>query len=120
YFAACDVFVLASIMEAAGNVLFEAMAAGRPVVCTDSGGPGEYIVDGETGYVVPVGDTAAMAARIGMLLGDPALQDRLGQEGHRRTVGEFGYDRMVTDLVRVYRDVLAERHRLTPVPAPSL
>lgn len=113
YFAACDALVLASIMEAAGNVLFEAMAAARPVICTDSGGPPEYVRDGQTGYVVPVGDSRAMADRIGAILDDPTLGDRLGQEGRRRTVGEFAYSRMVSDLMTVYEEVLnaQRRHR---------
>jgi glycosyltransferase involved in cell wall biosynthesis len=106
YFAACDVFVLASLVEAAGNVLFEAMASGRPVVCTDSGGPAEYVRDGETGFVVPVSDPAAMAARIGELLRQPALGDRLGAEGRRGTIGEFDYARMVQDIIGVYREAL--------------
>ena len=113
YFAACDMFLLASIMEAAGNVLFESMASGRPVVCTDSGGPGEYVCDGETGYVVPVGDPDAMAARVRELLDDPARCEALGREAHRRTVGEFDYDCMVADLIAVYDETLTrapERH----------
>lgn len=109
YFAACDVFVLASIVEAAGNVLFEAMAAGRPVVCTRSGGPPEYVRDGETGFVTPVGDPGAMSTRIAQLLDDPALQDRLGAEGRRRTIGEFAYDRMVQDIIGVYDETLRSR-----------
>jgi glycosyltransferase involved in cell wall biosynthesis len=109
YFSACDVFVLASTIEAAGNVLLEAMAAARPVVCTASGGPAEYVRDGETGYVVPVGDVAALAARIGTLVGDPALADRLGERGHRVAQGRHGFERMISDIVAIYRDVLAER-----------
>jgi glycosyltransferase involved in cell wall biosynthesis len=106
YFAACDVFALASVMEAAGNVLFEAMASARPIVCTDAGGPGEYVVDGQTGFVVPVADSEALASRIRLLLDDPVLADRLGAEGRRRTIDEFDYDRMVSDLLEVYREVL--------------
>jgi glycosyltransferase involved in cell wall biosynthesis len=106
YFAACDVFALASVKEAAGNVLFEAMASGRPVVCTDAGGPGEYVVDGQTGFVVPVADPQALASRILQLLDDPALADQFGAEGRRRTIDEFDYDRMVSDLLDVYREVL--------------
>lgn len=106
YFAACDVFVLGSILEAAGNVLFEAMASGRPIVCTDAGGPREYVSDGETGFVVKVGDTRGMARRIGLVLRDPGLQEALGQEARRRTLGEFDYDRMISDLIEVYRDML--------------
>jgi glycosyltransferase involved in cell wall biosynthesis len=109
YFAACDVFVLASIVEAAGNVLFEAMAAGRPVVCTDSGGPPEYVRHGETGFVVPVADPSAMSARIRQFLDDPELGDRLGLEGRRSTVGEFDYKRMVQDIIKVYDEVLVTR-----------
>lgn len=105
-FAASDIFVLASLVEAAGNVLFEAMSAGRPVVCTDSGGPAEYVTDGETGFVVPVADPRAMAEKIGRLLDDPALQERLGREGRRRTCTEFDYGRMVSDIVEVYRETL--------------
>lgn len=111
YFAACDMFLLASILEAAGNVLFEAMASGRPVVCTDAGGPQEYVADGETGFVVPVGDTAALGARISQLLTDEELRESLGREAERRTRGEFDYDRMVTDLIAVYDETLRPHRR---------
>jgi glycosyltransferase involved in cell wall biosynthesis len=106
YFAACDMLVLASITEAAGNVLFEAMSSGRPVVCTSSGGPQEYVVDGETGFVVPVGDVDAMTRRIRLLLERPALQEQIGREAHRRAVSELSYDRMVADVIEVYEDML--------------
>jgi glycosyltransferase involved in cell wall biosynthesis len=106
YFAACDVFALASSVEAAGNVLFEAMASARPVVCTNAGGPQEYVADGETGFVVPVADVEALRSRIGRLLADPALRDGLGREGRRRTLTQFTYDRMVGEVIDVYEDVL--------------
>jgi glycosyltransferase involved in cell wall biosynthesis len=111
YFSACDVFVLASTLEAAGNVLLEAMGAARPVVCTASGGPAEYVRDGDSGFVVPVGDVAALASRLRLLLDDPALADRLGARGHQLAQGEFEYERMTGDIVRLYHDVLAERAR---------
>jgi glycosyltransferase involved in cell wall biosynthesis len=47
-----------------------------------------------------------MAERIRLLLEDPALQDALGLEARRRTVGEFDYDRMVADLMELYEGVL--------------
>jgi glycosyltransferase involved in cell wall biosynthesis len=109
YFAACDVFVLASTLEAAGNVLLEAMAAARPVVCTASGGPTEYVRDGETGFVVPVGDVPALAARLRLLLDDPALAYRFGEQGLRLAQDGYGFDRMTGDIVRLYHDLLAER-----------
>jgi phosphatidylinositol alpha-1,6-mannosyltransferase len=117
YFAACDVFVLASIVEAAGNVLFEAMAAGRPVVCTDAGGPAEYVSDGETGFVVPVGDDRAIATRLEQLLDNPSLADQLGREGRRRTIDQFDYRRMITDLLDLYREALEIGRRGASVQA---
>jgi len=102
YFAACDVFVLASRVEAAGNVLLEAMAAGRPVVTTASGGPGEYVRHDRTGFVVPVNDDSAMAERLALLLDDPALQDRLGAEGRRVADEEHDYDALVRGFMNAY------------------
>jgi L-malate glycosyltransferase len=111
YFAAGDVFVLASTVEAAGNVLLEAMSAARPVVCTASGGPAEYVRDGETGFVVPVGDVAALASRLARVLDDPALARRLGEEGRRLAQDGLAFDQMTSHIVRLYHDVLAERAR---------
>ena len=108
FFAACDVFVLASTLEAAGNVLLEAMASARPVICTASGGPGEYIHHGETGFVVPVADVTALADRIRLLLDKPALGDQLGAAGRSRALGRLDSQRMVGDIVRIYDDVVAE------------
>jgi glycosyltransferase involved in cell wall biosynthesis len=104
YFAACDVFVLASRIEAAGNVLLEAMAAGRPVVTTASGGPAEYVRNDRTGFVVPVDDDSAMSERIGLLLDEPALQDRLGTEGRRVADKEHEYGA----LLRGFRDAYGQ------------
>jgi glycosyltransferase involved in cell wall biosynthesis len=106
YFAACDVFIHASLTEAAGNVVLEAMSAGRPVVCTDSGGPGEFVRDGQTGFVVPVADVEAIAARVKFLLQNATVCDQLGAAGRRRAVAEYSYDRMTGDIIDVYQDLL--------------
>jgi glycosyltransferase involved in cell wall biosynthesis len=112
FFAACEIFVLASVLEAAGNVLFEAMASARPIVCTAAGGPAEYVRDGVSGFVVPVGDAPAMTDRLHVLLQDPALRDRLGREGRRLALDEYAYPRLVKDIVSVYDRVLGERRAL--------
>ena len=111
YFAACDLFVLASLVDAAPNVILEAMSAGRPVVTTASGGAGEFTKDGETGFVVPVADTGALAARIQSLLSNPALCEQFGAEGRRRAVIEFSNGRMASDIIDVYRDLMSEGPR---------
>jgi phosphatidylinositol alpha-1,6-mannosyltransferase len=109
FFGACEIFVLASVLEAAGNVLFEAMAAARPIVCTAAGGPSEYVEDGVSGYVVPVRDIEALSARMGELLADPALRDRLGATGRQRALTQYAYPRLVRDIIAVYDEVLEQR-----------
>jgi glycosyltransferase involved in cell wall biosynthesis len=66
-----DVFLLPSLSEGISNAALEAMAAGLPVVSTDCGGMVEVIRDGIDGFVVPVGDSAAMADRLALLDSDP-------------------------------------------------
>jgi len=68
-------------VEGLGIVYLEASASGLPVVGGDSGGAPDAILDGETGYVVPGRDVAAIARRIAELLADPAGAAALGEKG---------------------------------------
>jgi L-malate glycosyltransferase len=88
-------------------VILEAMAAGRPVVTTDAGGPGEYVRNGRTGFVVPVEDDAAFSERLARLLDDPDLQDRMGAAGREVAVGEHAYARLVDGFVNAYERALS-------------
>jgi phosphatidylinositol alpha-1,6-mannosyltransferase len=68
-------------VEGLGIVYLEASATGLPVVGGDSGGAPDAILDGETGYVVPGGDPAAVAQRVIELLKDPAKAKAMGEKG---------------------------------------
>jgi glycosyltransferase involved in cell wall biosynthesis len=80
YMSRCAVFVLSSVHEGLGSVLIQAMAGGAPVISTDCPyGPSEIIAaPGSDGELVPVGDVAALAAKIGALLDDPAQRRAMG------------------------------------------
>ena len=104
FFAAADVFLHGAITEAAGIVLIEAMASGCPVVCTDAGGPVEYIEDGVTGFVVPVADAQAMAAKAAWLLDHPREAAQFGTAGRSRAVQRFGRQKMLDAVIDVYRE----------------
>jgi glycosyltransferase involved in cell wall biosynthesis len=117
YFAACDMFVLASRLEAAGNVLLEAAASGRPVVCTDAGGPAEYVRDERTGFVVPVEDVAAIRERVRLLLENPALMEELGRNARLIAERDHAYSRLMADYLAVYGRVLESRGRAEPAGA---
>jgi glycosyltransferase involved in cell wall biosynthesis len=105
YFAASDVFAHGALHEAAGIVLIEAMASGCPVVCTDAGGPAEYVQNGTTGFVVPVRDAESMAAKIGWLLDHPSAREQFGRAARNLAMNRFGRERMIRELIEVYTSV---------------
>lgn len=107
--AAADLFVLPSHREGLPLCLVEAHAMSRASVAFDTGGNGEVIADGESGVLVTLGDTAALAARLGELLDDPLRREQLGGEARRRFLDLFTHERMVVDYVEVYERLLATR-----------
>jgi len=106
YFAAADLFVHAAVLEAAGNVILEALASGCPVVTTDCGGPSEYLTEGTTGFIVPIGNPQAIADRIGLLLSDSALRERLSTSARREAENRYSYARMIAELTSIYHSAL--------------
>ncbi len=105
FYAACDVFVLPSVerSEAFGVVQLEAMAAGKPVICTELGTGTSFVnVDGETGLVVPPRDAPALAAAITRLLDDADLRARMGAAGRARVRQAFTIEKMVERVMAVY------------------
>lgn len=82
--AASDVVMLCSEKEGIPRVIMEAMALQKPVVATNVLGTQELVVDGETGFLVPLGDTNAMAEKIKLLAGDSSLRQRMGTYGLER------------------------------------
>ena len=85
YYQLCDVFVLPSECEPWGLVVNEVMSVGKAVIVSDQVGAGADLVeDGRNGFVVPVGDVAALADRLGRLATNPGLAARMGEESRRR------------------------------------
>src|SRR6267143_2493103 len=83
YYVAADVTVVPSYYESFGMVALEAMACGSPVIASRVGGLVTTVRDGVTGFLVPEGDVAALAERIGVLTADADLRWRVGREGVR-------------------------------------
>lgn len=70
--------------ELLGLVLLESMACGTPVICTHVGAMPEFVEHGVTGFIVPPNDPAALAEKVALLVGDPALSRRMGAAGRAR------------------------------------
>ena len=100
---ASDILVHASITgEPFGQVVIEAMAAGKPVVATNGGGIPEIVCDGETGILVPMGDAAAMADAIARLLLEPSTAFAMGQAGRRRVFDHFTVGHTARKVEAIY------------------
>lgn len=104
--ASFDLLVLASLHEGLPNAVMEAMAAGVPVVATAVGGTRELIADGETGYLVPPADAAALSERITFALANAADRDRVAAAGRRFINAEFGMGRMVAAVEKLYDELM--------------
>lgn len=96
--AELDLLMMSSVTEGLPLTVYEAFAARVPVVSTDAGGIAEVVRDGETGFVVPVGDADALAIAALRVLDDPALAGRLRRRafevvdaGHRPEIFRDGY-----------------------------
>lgn len=80
YYSAALTVVVPSHYESFGLVALEAMACGRPVVASETGGLAFLVRDNETGFHVPAGDAPALADRLRRLVEDEVLRVRLGRQ----------------------------------------
>jgi glycosyltransferase involved in cell wall biosynthesis len=102
-----DVLWLGSEYEGQSNAILEAMAAGVPVIATDIAGNRDLVVDGTTGYLVPVGDRFEFTRRTHWLLDDAALRGRMGEAGRQQVLSEFTVEKMVERHAGMYRGLVS-------------
>jgi glycosyltransferase involved in cell wall biosynthesis len=108
FYAAFDALVLPSGNEGTPVSAIEALAAGRPVVATRVGGVPDVIREGEDGFLVEAGDTEQLAERLAELAHDPALRERMGEQGRARVLPRYAVERLVDDVDRLYLSLLSE------------
>jgi sugar transferase (PEP-CTERM/EpsH1 system associated) len=112
-----DVFVLPSLAEGMSNGILEAMATGLPVVATRVGGNPELVSDGESGFLVPPGDSRALAEAIGRYVREPELAREHGAAARRRVETEFSVAQMVDRYAALYAAVTHGGRRGNEPPA---
>jgi len=105
--AACDVFSLPSTKrEGLARAIIEAMAYRVPPVVTNCGGSPELVVDGESGFVVPIKDARALADAFEKLYRDPDLRQRMGNAARERIGTEFRNEDTVKKTIALYEELV--------------
>lgn len=100
--AGLDVLVCPSDHEPFGMIVLEALAAGTPVVASDSGGPAEILEHERSGLLFPTGNADALAGAVLRLIDDPDLSRRLEEEGRRRVRQAFASARYAREVEALY------------------
>jgi glycosyltransferase involved in cell wall biosynthesis len=107
FYAGLDLFLVPSLSEALGLSAIYAMAYGLPVIATNVGGLPDVVADGQTGWIIPPGDAAALAAAIADAASDPVRLGRMGQQGRERA-RLFSTEITVEKTEALYHRVLQE------------
>lgn len=120
YYAAVDIVVHASISpEPFGMVVPEAMAAGRPIIASDAGGPHEVVGHGIDGLLFPPGDVRELERAILTLADDDSLRARMGEAGKHKASIRFGIDENAAQVAALYERLLTTHSDQTLVTAVS-
>jgi glycosyltransferase involved in cell wall biosynthesis len=107
--AAFDLFVLSSDTEGFSLALVEAMASGRSIVATRSGGPETLVADGQTGLLVPPKDPTSLANAILSLVDDAPWRERLATAAQAAVTERFDSARMIGEYARLVESVMKPR-----------
>ena len=103
--AACDVTVLSSTaVETFSMAMLESMAMGVPVIASDIGGLSEAVIDGETGFLFPVGDIEALATALNLAKKNPEEMKRLGHESSKFVRENFSEEEMINGTRSLLKD----------------
>jgi sugar transferase (PEP-CTERM/EpsH1 system associated) len=113
----CDVYVNCSSFEGMSNTILEAMAAGRPVVATAVGGNPELVREGDTGFLTPPRDEAALAGRIERLLEDDALRAEMGAAARKIIARDHPIARTVDAYNNMYLESIFRRELRASEPS---
>ncbi|TML83491.1 MAG: glycosyltransferase family 4 protein [Actinobacteria bacterium] len=107
FYAAFDGMILTSVNEGTPVSAIESLAAGRPVVATRVGGVPDVVDDGEDGFLVDPGSTEQLADRLEELARNPELREQMGERGRARVPSRYAVTRLVEDMDRLYKSLLA-------------
>jgi len=108
YYLRSDIFILPSYNEGQPFVILEAMAAGLPVITTDTGAIKETVIDGENGFIVEKGNPQQIAEKIILLIEKKNTRREMGSKNRERFLKYYTKDRFSDNLGKVFEKAIAE------------
>ena len=101
-----DIFALPTLNEGFARVIIEAMACAKPVIATSVGGNNEAVIDGKTGFIIPMNSPDILAQKIIELIENENLRKKMGTMGRKRVVDNFTLKHYVDDVEKIYHEIL--------------
>jgi len=106
---AADIFVLPSRSEGTPVVILEALSCSIPVIATRIGGCPNVVKDGQTGYLIPVGDVDMFQRKVRDLLNDELSRNLMGKRGRKDMIQKFDSRKIAQRIKRVYKESISSR-----------
>ena len=106
-YGATDIFLLTSRNEGTPVALVESLAAGCAGISTDVGGVADVLPSADVGLLAPPGDVEGLVDHVSRLAADPRRRRAMGDAGRALVMARYGIERLVADIDRLYRDLLA-------------
>jgi glycosyltransferase involved in cell wall biosynthesis len=107
--AGLDIVCLTSFNEGTPVSLIEAQAANKPIVSTKVGGIADIVIEGGTALLADVLDTQLFCEHLLHLVEDDDLRERLGKNSHEHVLNKFSYQRLVSDMSKLYYELLDKK-----------
>jgi glycosyltransferase involved in cell wall biosynthesis len=107
--AGLDIVCLTSFNEGTPVSLIEAQAANKPIVSTRVGGIADIVIEGETALLADVQQMEMFSHHLLRLVEDDELRKRMGEESHMHVMEKFSYQRLVSDMACLYRELLEKK-----------
>jgi glycosyltransferase involved in cell wall biosynthesis len=108
-----------SLYEGFGLPAAEAMSCGSPVIATTGGAFPEVVDHGETGWLVPPGDSRSLADAIRLLMGDPELREALGRAGRQSVLERFSWRKAAEETLAVYEELVGRDQEVGVLTTPA-
>ena len=106
FFSICDFFALPSVLESFGIVYIEALFFGKPIIGSRGQGVEDFIVDGETGFLINPYDRDELARKITILMKDERLRISMGEKGKKIVLEKYLWEHNVKTLTSTYTNII--------------